>query len=428
MTEKRAKLSSCLIAFTMSFGLVVCLWQTHAGAMPVTVDTVDRDGAHVDGWVDIGGWRATPFVVDVADGAWVGGAISYGYSSAHGGTTVWAGNTYSVDPATGTTTYQATSGSTLLNFVLTPMDVYVSMVDHAGNAISGGAVSFCVQDQYLPAQELPVTILAADGWWLQAYAYRGYSWSWGRGTVEGRVINEWDLPDNFGTRAGDGSTELRFVVEPLDVYVSMVDHAGNAISGGAVSFCVQDQYLPAQDLPVTILAAHGWWLQAYAYYDDSWMWGRAQIQGGMINEWIVPDVYRVRPGTGTTELRFVVGPPFQYQWLGFLPPLTIEDKAFKQKSTVPIKLRISDLNGNPVPDCLATLALYYLENSTPGVEAEVVSTAAGDWGNQFRYDPADDLYIFNLSTKPEGYRPGWTYEIVVTLDDGQEFTTTFALK
>lgn len=123
-----------------------------------------------------------------------------------------------------------------------------------------------------------------------------------------------------------------------------------------------------------------------------------------------------------------VGLPQNYQWLGFLPPVANENKAFKQNSTIPIKFRITDLDGNPAPDCYATLSIYYYGIGGPQGLPEVVSTAAGNWGNQFRYDAHDDLYIFNLSTKASGFHAGWTYEAVVTLDDGQEFTTIFALK
>jgi hypothetical protein len=109
-------------------------------------------------------------------------------------------------------------------------------------------------------------------------------------------------------------------------------------------------------------------------------------------------------------------------------PARREVKAFTQKRTIPVEFRIGVLTPKPAPDCVATLAIYYYENGVPDGLPEVVSTAAGDSGDRFRYDPNEDLYIFNLSTKPAGYCPGWTYEVVVTLDDGQEFTTTFALK
>jgi parallel beta-helix repeat protein len=120
---------------------------------------------------------------------------------------------------------------------------------------------------------------------------------------------------------------------------------------------------------------------------------------------------------------------FPRAWLGFLPPLEPEGKRlFKRGSTIPVKFRISDPDGMPVTDAYATLAVYYLGTGAPAGEPEVESTAAGDWGNQFRYDADDDLYIFNLSTKDPAYLDWFTYELVVTLDDGQTHDVQFSLK
>jgi parallel beta-helix repeat protein len=119
----------------------------------------------------------------------------------------------------------------------------------------------------------------------------------------------------------------------------------------------------------------------------------------------------------------------RYTRLAFLPPLGPDNKRlFKQGSTIPVKFRLADANGNPVPDALATLAVYYLEDGAPDGQADVVSTAAGDWGDQFRYSPEDDLYIFNLSTKHPSYYNWFTYRLEVTLDDGQTGEVDFSLK
>jgi hypothetical protein len=122
-------------------------------------------------------------------------------------------------------------------------------------------------------------------------------------------------------------------------------------------------------------------------------------------------------------------PPTIYNWLGFLPPIVdAHAKPFKRGSTIPVKFRISNTDGQPAPDAVATLTIYYLENGAPSGEAEVVSTAAGDWGNQFRYDASGDYFIFNLSTKHPSFIGYYTYQAEVTLDDGQIFTTDFSLK
>jgi hypothetical protein len=58
----------------------------------------------------------------------------------------------------------------------------------------------------------------------------------------------------------------------------------------------------------------------------------------------------------------------------------------------------------------------------------VISPAPGDCGDQFRYDPADDLYIFNLSTKDSSFLDWYTYRLVATVDSGQILQVEFSLK
>jgi PKD repeat protein len=133
-------------------------------------------------------------------------------------------------------------------------------------------------------------------------------------------------------------------------------------------------------------------------------------------------------GESDTLSWYVVGLPL-YEFHGFLPPVGDADhKPFKRGSTIPVKFRISDANGAPVPDAVATLGVYYLVAGAPSGEPEVVSTAAGDWGNQFRYSAGDDLYIFNLSTKGASFLAPYTYRITVTLDDGSTHDVEFSLR
>ena len=118
-----------------------------------------------------------------------------------------------------------------------------------------------------------------------------------------------------------------------------------------------------------------------------------------------------------------------YQFHGFLAPVNeTRTKPFKRGSTLPVKFRISDELGNPAPDAVCTLTIYYLENGAPDGEAEVISTAAGDWGDQFRYDEDDDLFIFNLSTKDASFVDYFTYLAEVNLDDGTTQSVNFSLK
>ena len=118
-----------------------------------------------------------------------------------------------------------------------------------------------------------------------------------------------------------------------------------------------------------------------------------------------------------------------YQFQGFLAPVNeSRTKPFKRGSTLPIKFQISDELGDPVADAVCTLTIYYLVSGAPSGEAEVVSTAAGDWGDQFRYDAEGDLYIFNLSTKDASFLGYYTYQAEAVLDDGSTHSVDFSLK
>lgn len=123
------------------------------------------------------------------------------------------------------------------------------------------------------------------------------------------------------------------------------------------------------------------------------------------------------------------GPESKYQWCGFLPPLTANGNGlFKRGSTVPVKFRITDLEGKPVSNCIATLEVFYWTEGASEGTAQTVSYANGDTGDTFRYNALDDLYIFNLSTKPWEYLGNIRYQVVVTLDDGQKYDIYFSLK
>jgi len=95
-----------------------------------------------------------------------------------------------------------------------------------------------------------------------------------------------------------------------------------------------------------------------------------------------------------------------YNFVGFGAPLNIDGKKFKKNSTIPVKFQLFDALGNPVSNATATLWV----NGEPAV-----SSGGSNTDNYFRYDPTDQQYIFNLSTKQ--LNTG-TNTLVVELDDG----------
>ncbi len=118
-----------------------------------------------------------------------------------------------------------------------------------------------------------------------------------------------------------------------------------------------------------------------------------------------------------------------YEFKGFLPPVSeAAGKPFKRGSTIPIKFLLSDAAGKPVTDAIARLTVSYVGDGAPPGEPAVVSTAAGDYGDLFRYNATDDLYIFNLSTKDASYLNYYTYQVNVTLDGEPGPSVDFSLK
>jgi hypothetical protein len=110
-----------------------------------------------------------------------------------------------------------------------------------------------------------------------------------------------------------------------------------------------------------------------------------------------------------------------YNFSGFLPPLGPGPTQFKTGSTIPVKFQLTDYYGNYISDAVAQIWVVSLTNLTnPGT-----SSSSSNNGNYFRYDPTNNQYIFNLSTK--GMSPG-TYKIFVTLDDGTTYSISITLK
>ena len=110
------------------------------------------------------------------------------------------------------------------------------------------------------------------------------------------------------------------------------------------------------------------------------------------------------PSTSNPQTLHVV-----YNFIGFLPPLSPagEDSGtFKAGSTIPVKFQLTDYYGNYISNAIAKI---YVDSSYIG---------------DFRYDPTNNQYIFNLSTG--GFSTG-THTITVILDDGTQYSTTITL-
>ncbi len=89
----------------------------------------------------------------------------------------------------------------------------------------------------------------------------------------------------------------------------------------------------------------------------------------------------------------------RYDWSGFLQPINSDNSSiFKLGRTVPVKFRLINGSG-AVSNAVAKLYVVKVDNGVEGTVIEAESNAAADSGNTFRYDSADQQYVFNLGTK-----------------------------
>jgi hypothetical protein len=91
-----------------------------------------------------------------------------------------------------------------------------------------------------------------------------------------------------------------------------------------------------------------------------------------------------------------------YNMSAIQPPINADGSSiFKYGSTIPVKVRITDCSGAPVPGLAPTIGLSLANSATPPppINEEVYSTSAADTGNTMRYDASGGQYIYNFNTK-----------------------------
>lgn len=86
---------------------------------------------------------------------------------------------------------------------------------------------------------------------------------------------------------------------------------------------------------------------------------------------------------------------------------------FKYGSTIPVKIRVTDCNAQPVSGLAPQIAVQKVSGSTPasGTDELISSTSGADAGTTMRF--ADGLYIYNLATKSLADSTA-TYQIRIT--------------
>jgi lysophospholipase L1-like esterase len=115
-----------------------------------------------------------------------------------------------------------------------------------------------------------------------------------------------------------------------------------------------------------------------------------------------------------------------YAYSGILQPVNADGSSiFKLGSTVPVKFSLTDASGAVQSGAVANLTIAKVTNEIDGTYVEATSTSAATTGTLFRYDATAQQYIFNLGTKELSKG---TWNLKVTLDDGNSYTQRISLK
>jgi hypothetical protein len=106
-----------------------------------------------------------------------------------------------------------------------------------------------------------------------------------------------------------------------------------------------------------------------------------------------------------------------YMFIGFQQPINSDGSSIFKGGTIPVKIKISDYNGAPVTDAQA---FVFFQEGTPtviGDTQEAISTSAATTGNQMRYEPTANQYIFNWDVTGASILNG-TYTTWIDLGEG----------
>jgi hypothetical protein len=124
----------------------------------------------------------------------------------------------------------------------------------------------------------------------------------------------------------------------------------------------------------------------------------------------------------------------KYGFSGFLQPinytahqvLDTNVSTFKAGSTVPVKFKLTDANGNTVQAGSAQWITPQKLTATSQAVDEATYSDPATAGNLYKWDSTAQQSIYNWSTK--GLPSGFYYKIGVKLDDGQTYYTYISLR
>jgi hypothetical protein len=123
-----------------------------------------------------------------------------------------------------------------------------------------------------------------------------------------------------------------------------------------------------------------------------------------------PNGYNGTSGSGNIGVTFI--------FIGFEQPINADGSSIFKGGTVPVKIRIADANGAPVTDANAYVFFAVKSGAVVGDTQEAISQSAASEGNQMRYDPVGDHYVFQWDITGAAITNG-TYLLWVDLGEGK---------
>jgi hypothetical protein len=139
--------------------------------------------------------------------------------------------------------------------------------------------------------------------------------------------------------------------------------------------------------------------------------------------------YAIKYVPGTLRIQYA---PAELMCLGerghtILQPINADGTSVRQQgSTIPVKFRVCDKNGNSIGTA-GVITKFQLVQMIPGTVTASFETAPANTNKLgFRWDVTAGQWIFNLSTATQS--AGWTYVYEIDLNDGTAITFRYGLR
>ncbi|MBW3664359.1 MAG: HYR domain-containing protein [Actinobacteria bacterium] len=303
-------------------------------------------------------------------------------------------------------------------FPLGTTTVVCSSTDGAGNA---GSASFTVtvQDETAPVVTVPADVVT------EATGPDGATVTYDPATAEDNV-------DGQLSATCDPASGTVYPLGDTAVGCTATDAAGNTGMGG-FTVTVRDTTAPevtvSGNLTVTATSSAG----ATVSYDSA---AALDLVDGVLTPACTSASGTTFPlgvttvtcsatdaagNTGSKSFTVTVA----YSWSGVLSPLSTDTTpVFRLGRVVPVKFELTGASAG-ITDATAKLLVTKIGDSTTADEEAAVSVSSADAGNTFRYDPIEEQYVFNLSTKQlnEG-----TWRLRIDLGDGTTNSVLISLR